>query len=373
MSISANAWRLLTLLLLLLLAACTTAEAAPLPVVATEVPIPPTSAPIEPMPALQASVTPTATQEPTPLPTATALPTPTIDPAVTPTPTPRPDGTPPRVGLQVGHLRSNELPDEQAHLRRSTGARWGNVTEAQLNLDIVNRIKPLLEARGVVVDIIPATVPPGYDADAFLAIHADGSTRSGPRGWKLATPWRTSAASKLLLERVAASYGPITGLPEDVGGVTVNMKGYYAFNWRRHTHAIAATTPAIIVEMGFMTNAADRAVMFNDPDRIARAIAEGVLDYLARRDPRDGAALLPPNYPVLRALEGGVAIRSAPRDQAKLLVRVGPDVQIIPFDKVDTWYQAFVRMKDRRIIGWVRADQVRATDEQPTFPTPTNP
>jgi len=372
MSISANAGRLFALLLLCLLTACTTAEAAPLPA-ATEGPIPPTSAAAKPMPVLQASVTPTATQEPTAFPTATAPPTPTIDPAVTPTPTPRPDGTPPRVGLQVGHLRSNELPDEQAHLRRSTGARWGSVTEAQLNLDIVNRIKPLLEARGVVVDIIPATVPPGYDADAFLAIHADGSTKSGPRGWKLATPWRTSAASKLLLERVAASYGSITGLPEDVGGVTVNMRGYYAFNWRRHTHAIAATTPAIIVEMGFMTNAADRAVMFNDPDRIARAIAEGILDYLARRDPRDGAALLPPNYPVMRALEGGAAIRSAPRDQATLLARVGPDIRITPFDKVDTWYQAFVRINERRIVGWVRADQVYATDEQPTFPTPTNP
>ncbi len=370
MSISTSTGRLFALLLLLL-TACTAAEAAPLPT-ATKEAIPPTAA-AKLMPILQASVTPTATEEPTALPTATTPPTPTIDPAVTPTPTPRPDGTPPRVALQVGHLRSNELPDEQAHLRRSTGARWGTVTEAQLNLDIVNRIKPLLEARGVIVDIIPATVPPGYDADAFLAIHADGSTRSGPRGWKLATPWRTSAASKLLLERVATSYGSITGMPEDVGGVTVNMRGYYAFNWRRHTHAIAATTPAIIVEMGFMTNAADRAVMFNDPDRIARAIAEGVLDYLERRDPRDGAALLPPSYPVMRALEGGAAIRSAPRDQATLLARVGPDVQIIPFDKVGEWYQGFVRMSDRRIVGWVRADQVRATDEQPTFPTPTNP
>jgi N-acetylmuramoyl-L-alanine amidase len=123
----------------------------------------------------------------------------------------------------VGHLRSDELPEELARLRASTGARWGSVTEAELNLAVANRVKPLLEAQGVVVDLLPATVPPGYDADAFIAIHADGSSSPAARGWKLATPWRTSAVSRALMHAVAAAYGPATGLPQDSGGVTFNM------------------------------------------------------------------------------------------------------------------------------------------------------
>ena len=98
--------------------------------------------------------------------------------------------------------------------RRSTSNAWRTSAWA-----IVSRIVPLLEAEGIVVDVLPATVPPGYDADAFLSIHADGSTGSAPRGWKLATPWRASQASKALLRAVAGTYGEATGMPEDVGGV----------------------------------------------------------------------------------------------------------------------------------------------------------
>jgi N-acetylmuramoyl-L-alanine amidase len=369
---------LLLALFALLSAGCTmAAEAAPeaptpTPVVAAAVAAPQAQPTIRR--ATAAAVTPSL-----PAPTATATPeaaTPTADanasPTPFPTPSPRAAGTAPRVGLQVGHLRSEELPEELARLRTSTGARYGNVTEAELNLDIVNRVKPLLEAQGVIVDVLPATVPPGYDADAFLAIHADGSRSAAARGWKLATPWRASEASKALLAAVAASYGPATGLPEDVGGVTFNMRGYYAFSWRRHQHAVARTTPAIIVEMGFMTSPADRGVLFGQPDRVARGIADGVMAYLRARDPNNGAALLPPDFPVFRAAPGGAVVRSAPRDNAGVLLRADEGTRVTPFDKRDGFYQAFVRSGERRVVGWVREDQLVATNEQPTFPTPAN-
>lgn len=374
---------LVALLCALLLSACATAQAsAPPPARTPERPAPaaPAAAPAaqaRPLgaPAAQAATAtpaPPTPAPPTPVP-PTATPDPNAPPTPWPTPTARPAGTAPRVGLQVGHLRSNELPEELARLRTSTGARWGGVSEAQLNLDIVNRVRPLLEAQGVIVDVLPATVPPGYDADAFLAIHADGSAGAAARGWKLATPWRASEASKQLLTAVAAAYGPATGLPEDVGGVTFNMKGYYAFNWRRHEHAISRYTPAIIVEMGFMTNAADRAVMFNQPDRVARGIADGVLAYLRQRDPANGAALVPPDFPVLRSGPAGATVRAAPRDDARVLARIAPDQRITPFDRQNGYYQAFTRSGETRVVGWVREDQVIVTNEQPTFPTPTNP
>jgi hypothetical protein len=323
--------------------------------------------------AATASVTPVVPSIPPASPTVPTVPTVggTVTATVYPTPSPRPAGTPWRVGLQVGHWRSEDLPEELARLRTSSGAYYNGVTEAELNYEIATRVQALLEAEGVVVDLLPATVPPGYDADAFIAIHADGSPGSAARGWKLATYWRTSQASQQLLDAVAAAYGPATGLPEDVGGVTVNMRGYYAFSYRRHEHAVARTTPALIVEMGFMTNAADRAVLFGRPDRVAAGIATGIMDYLRQRDPSDGAALLPPEYSPMTGLPGAV-IRAAPSDNARVLLEIGPDALVIIFTERDGWYEVVVR-GEWRTVGWVRADQLVVSDQPASFPTSTNP
>jgi N-acetylmuramoyl-L-alanine amidase len=276
-----------------------------------------------------------------------------------------------RVGLQVGHLRSNELPDELARLRTSTGARYGNITEAQLNEAIVLQIVPILEAAGVIVDVIPATVPPSYSADAFLAIHADGSTSPRPRGWKLATPWRASPASKQLYAAVHATYGAATGLPEDVNGLTANMRGYYAFNFRRYEHAIASTTPAIIVEMGYMTNAADRVLLFEQQDRVVRGIADGVLNYLANLDRSNPDVYITPDYPSMVANEGAV-IRVAPNDNARIRSRLNDGARLFIFDQRDGYYELFVRGSGGRQIGWVREDQVRLEAPPPEDTPPAD-
>lgn len=315
--------------------------------------------------------TPTAArvaQAAAPTPTTSASP----QPSVVPTPSPRPAGTPWRVGLQVGHWRANELPEELARLRTSTGAVYGNLSEVQVNLDIAQRVKPLLEAEGVVVDLLPATVPPAYDADAFVALHIDGVQGAGKRGWKIATPWRASTASRQLLAAMAADYGKTTGIPEDAGGVTFNMRGYYAFSYRRHVHAIAPTTPAVILEMGFLTSAADRAVLLGEPDRIARGVAAGVMQYLRARDPNDGAALLPPEFPLLRVRSSGATLRAAPGDRARALATLTSEQRLMPFTKEEGWYEVIVR-GGSRLVGWVREDQVEETNEPLVMPTPTNP
>lgn len=289
------------------------------------------------------------------------------EPTGIPLPTPRPAGEPWRIGLQIGHLRSNELPDELARLRTSTGARYGGVTEAQLNESIVMRIVPILEANGVVVDVLPATVPPSYSADAFLSIHADGNASARPRGWKLATPWRASPASKALYAAVHGSYGAATGLPEDLNGVTPNMRGYYAFNYRRYEHAIAPTTPAIIVEIGYMTNAADREVLFDQPDRVAWGVADGILRYLAERDRNDVAALIPPEFPNMLANAGAV-LRTGPSDNARARATLNDGDRLFVFDQRDGYYELFVRGSRGRLIGWVREDQVRLQPAEPDAP-----
>jgi N-acetylmuramoyl-L-alanine amidase len=303
----------------------------------------------------------------TPLPVA---PEPTSN--VLPTPTPRPADTPPRVGLQVGHWLSNELPDELARLRGSTGAFFQGRSEMALNLDIARRVEKMLAARGISVDVLPATVPPGYDADAFVAIHADGANGSRARGFKLATPWRTSTASRLLMEAVDDAYGKATGLPRD-GSITINMRGYYAFNYRRHEHAIARTTPAVIVEMGFITNAADRDVLYGRADVVAAGIANGVIRYLNTRDVNDGAALLPPDFPGFKvAGPDPIAVRRAPRDNAEVLARIDASTRLMAFQEREGWLEVFVRGGNGRVIGWVRRDQLAVTNEPPPTPPPAS-
>ncbi len=297
-------------------------------------------------------------------PQATAAPTAIL------TPTPRPYGTPARIGIQIGHLDSDQLPDELARLRTSTGAFYNGIDEYESNQAIAAAMKVLLEEAGVIVDLIPATVPPAYRADAFIAIHADGAA-GNKRGWKIATPWRTSRASQELLDAVSATYGVISGIPEDVGGVSVNMRGYYAFSYRRYLHAIHPTTPAIIVETGFLTSAADRAIIVNRPEVAARAIVEGVLDYLRLRDPRDGAGLIPPQFPSMRALEGAV-IRRAPSDQASIVIEVPAGARVVVFREQDGWYEMFARIDEATWIGWIRTDEVEVTNEPWMVPTPEN-
>jgi hypothetical protein len=328
------------------------------------------------IPRVEPIVQPTAEPEPEPEADPTAAPEaePTVEagPTAIPLPTPRPADEPWRIGLQIGHLRSNELPDELARLRTSTGARYGNVSETQLNESIVLRVAPILEANGIVVDILPATVPPSYAADAFLAIHADGNASSRPRGWKLATPWRASPASKALYAAVHSTYGAATGLPEDRNGITSNMRGYYAFNYRRYEHAIAPTTPAIIVEIGYMTNAADREVLFNQPDRVAQGIADGILRYLAERDRNNVAALIPPDFPNMLA-NAGALLRTGPSENAGVRATLKDGDRLFVFDQRDGYYELFVRGSRGRLIGWVREDQVRVQPTAPSDPPPEIP
>lgn len=191
----------------------------------------------------------------------------------------RPDG-PPRVGLQVGHWQSEALPEELQRLRTSTGASGGGKAEWEVNKAIAEETKIILEAKGVVVDILPATVPPDYIADAFIAIHADGSTDTAASGYKASGPWRDfTNKADALVQYIEAAYAKETGLEYDPN-ITRNMRGYYAFAWWRYEHSVHPMTPSIILETGFLTNPQDRTIIVNKPELSAKGLADGIIDYL---------------------------------------------------------------------------------------------
>lgn len=196
----------------------------------------------------------------------------------------RPPG-PLRVGVQPGHHELEAVPAELAGLQASTGAVGGGTSEATTALRIARLLKEALEAEGVVVDLLPATIPVDYAADAFVSIHADGNANPAAAGFKIAGPRRDfSGEAERLVATLYDTYERATGLPRDPH-ITRRMSGYYAFNWRRYEHAVHPRTPAVIIETGFMTNRSDRAVIVAQPERAAAGIAAGLLSFLASTTP----------------------------------------------------------------------------------------
>lgn len=190
---------------------------------------------------------------------------------------------PPRVGVQVGHLDSAEQPDELASLRWNTGGHADGLDEVEVNLAVARALAAALEAEGVRVDLLPARIPPNYRADAFISVHADSSPDPDRRGYKSAhfEPARNDREAELK-SLIDSAYFAASGLPDDDHNTTGNMFHYYAFNHRRFRHSVARSTPAVLVEIGYLSHPDDRAFLIR-PERPAAALAEGMLAYLVLR------------------------------------------------------------------------------------------
>ena len=161
-----------------------------------------------------------------------------------------------------------------------TGTSWAGVNEVDVNMDIAERAKAQLIARGYVVDILPTTVPVGYLADVFVALHADGDETGETSGFKIAHGSRRGPYEDKLVSILREEYAKLTGLDFDATGIGRNMTNYYALNWGRYQHAAAAHTPAAILEMGFLSNGGDRDLMVNRADDVATGIVNGIQRFL---------------------------------------------------------------------------------------------
>ena len=263
-----------------------------------------------------------------------------------------------KVGVQAGHWQIEQLPDEQRRLRPDTGAAWGRLTEAGVNLEIARGVVRQLTEAGVSAELIPATVPAGYDADAFVAIHADDGGGPDPSGWKISTPWRASRASRLLRDAVAASYARVSGLPEDRYGVSFNMRGYYGFSWYRFEHAVAPTTPAVIIETGFLTSAVDRALIVDDPERTARGITQGISAYLGELAHLPAEARVPMAYPPLQVAADDAPLRFVPDDTERVRTRLSAGTWVRPFNEENGWTELVV-WGNFRVFGWMKDSDLR--------------
>jgi len=188
---------------------------------------------------------------------------------------------PRRVGIQIGHWKTDEVPKEYgARILAQTGTSWAGINEVDVSMDIAERMAALLGAQGITVDILPTTVPEGYLADVFIAVHSDGDGVGELSGFKMAHGSRRGPYEDALLADVKSAYAKSTGLDYDATHISRNMLGYFAFNWGRFQHATSPFTPAVIIEMGFLSNDDDRSLLVDEPDRIATGITNGILKFL---------------------------------------------------------------------------------------------
>lgn len=167
-----------------------------------------------------------------------------------------------RVGLVAGH-RGND----------SGTACPDGLTEVEVNTRIAGLTAERLRRQGMRVDVLDELDARLflYRADAFVSIHTD-SCQANLSGFKVAPPDGGSPASQRLAECLWDEYEAASGLPRHPTTITRDMTEYHAFR------KLAPGTPAAIIELGFLGT--DRALLVDEPERLADGVAAGVLCFL---------------------------------------------------------------------------------------------
>ncbi|MBQ7906580.1 MAG: N-acetylmuramoyl-L-alanine amidase [Clostridia bacterium] len=107
-----------------------------------------------------------------------------------------------------------------------------------------------------------------WGADYFISIHANASNQSSANGTEVLV-YRSPSRAASLAEDILREVTEITGL--NSRGVK-ERPGLYVL---RKTNM-----PAVLVELGFITNPRDAQLMANSPFLFAQGIYQGILDYL---------------------------------------------------------------------------------------------
>lgn len=250
------------------------------------------SAELQTTPEPASDPTPEPTPVPTPVPTPEPTPVPTPKPTPVPTPTPVPVPTPtPFVSLRPAGLSwpSSAYDDGQIVIMLDAGhgghdvgtmTKDKSVYEKDLNLDMVLKMKPLLEDRGVTVvltrdsdNFVSLDDRANYcnelDTDAFVSIHVNSYDKSAKiGGLEVYFCPGSVPCSKLA--------GDLVAYAKNQGIVTNGVKSdeYFVL---KHTDCTA-----VLVETGYITNVADRENLLNEEYRagLAQILVDGILSSL---------------------------------------------------------------------------------------------
>lgn len=158
------------------------------------------------------------------------------------------------------------------------------VTEADIVRDVGAMVAGYLTAAGCEVKTVQSNNLAGEDAaytnvcltanswpaDIFVSLHCNAATPAA-RGTEVLVYDKWSAADTL----ASCILRQITG---NLGTVERGVKARPNLVVLNSTHM-----PAVLVEMGFISNCNDCQMLINQQDELARAIARGITDYIAER------------------------------------------------------------------------------------------
>lgn len=200
------------------------------------------------------------------------------DPAlIFPTATPRPR---PRLGIVAGHWQNDSgavCPD--------------GLQEVDINLEVATRVRDILAAEGFDVDLLAEFDERlhGYRGLALVSIHADtcAFVSNEASGYKVAPALGTIFPEKAsrLVNCLKSRYEAATGLSFHLGGVTIDMTQYHAFD------EIHNETTAVIIETGFMN--LDRQLLTAGQDKVAQGVAAGILCFIYNEDASQSPSATP--------------------------------------------------------------------------------
>ncbi len=188
-------------------------------------------------------------------------------PKSTPTSLPGTPTVPPpkRVGIVAGH-----------YLCDSGAICPDGLREVDITLAVAERVVALLRRRGYEVKLLGEfdEALQGYQADAFVALHADSCDVPGASGFKVTHVAHSAIPEEesRLVECLQKEYGKATKLTYHADSITDDMRYYHALR------KIALDTPGAIIEMGFMRD--DRYLLVYRQHTLAKGIANGIRCFL---------------------------------------------------------------------------------------------
>ena len=166
---------------------------------------------------------------------------------------------------------------DPGHGGNDVGAIRGDITEKDITLDVSKRVKEILTKQGYKVEMTrdkDATVSleervefsEAIQPDIFISIHVNSSEKPAITG--LETHYYHQESLALAQTMHAAM----------VSNIKTNNRGLFKSKFYVINHT---TSPAILVEIGFISNTEERAELISEKRKqtTAKAIAEGVQNY----------------------------------------------------------------------------------------------